>query len=296
MLIRKVDLNKSPKETCKILLAQPKWDSSDWQIVDGLYFHTNEYKVRQFVERILESAKAYSVSLVLFPELSIPESLINIINAWSNQNDCIVVAGSHYNKTSSGYIARSPIIFENKIYYTDKIVPAPTEVSPYVHEALIEGETILIFNNTYIGEFALLICSDYLAKEPKQNVLQNKLDFLLVIAFQKDSDIYHNRMAIDCDNSEDGLYIAYVNNTMNDFGDGRSAFFGLMHNTFREKLLNKSTNGNPKNKILEFKPSEEYAVLEVNIRMKQPVLGKKAETRPNINILSKLDIIQKKTP
>ena len=123
--VKIVDFNKDKKELVNILIAQPSWNEDDWEIVDGLYFHKIDSSVYQYVEKILEKAKSFEVSFIIFPELSIPEDLVDIICAWANQSNCIVIAGTHYSKTERGYISRAPVIYENNIYYSEKIVPAP---------------------------------------------------------------------------------------------------------------------------------------------------------------------------
>lgn len=287
--VRHIDLKKRKKKLVKILIAQPNWTKMDWDIIDGLFFHKAESSANSFVEKILEKAKDFAVNFVIFPELSIPEKLISIICAWANQNDCIVLAGSHYKNTEKGYISKAPVIFENNIYYSEKIVPAPSEVSPFPDEGLKGGETVLVFKNSYLGNFSLLICADYLA-EIKEKLFENKLDFLFVPAFQKRSETYHNRMNIDCENSADGIYLVYANNCMEGVGDGKSAFFCLMDSTFREKFKGRTTDGNPITKIIELDCKTDYIILEVNTGEKKPTLGKTVHSRPNVKIVSQIQV------
>ncbi len=279
-----IDLGQKRVEKPKLLLTQPTWLTEDWREVDGLYFHNEETKARSFVTEMLEVARELKVTAVLFPELSIPESLITIISAWAVQNDSIVIAGSHYSKTASGYVNRAPIIFKDQIFYNEKIIPSPLEISPVSGESLSSGQKLNIFRNSPIGDFSVLICADYLAPEVKNEALSKDLDILLIPAFQRKSETYHKRMSIDCESSVKGIYMAYSNNFLEGIGDGKSAFFGLMDRAWQSKLVNKVTDGKPQEKVCELRKGDDFVLVEFDLSNKKPTLGKNVHNRPNIYI------------
>ena len=147
----------------------------------------------------------------------------------------------------------------------------------------------MIFKNSCIGNFSLLICSDYLAPDIKTELLNSALDFLFIPSFHRKSEQYHDRMHIDCDNSGQGIYLVYANNNMLPLGDGRSAFFGLMHDTFRHQFLGRVTDGKPITKIVELDNSADSIILKVDTHNKKPTLGKTVFSRPNVVIVDALE-------
>lgn len=195
-----------------------------WKPENGLsYLQKNERLVSK-IREFLKIARQHTIDVLIFPELSIPESLIELIQEWSNQHGTIVICGSHYYKSADGYISRCPIIIDGVVYFSEKLNPAPIEKSPIAGEGIIGGQKVLKFLNTSIGNFSVLICSDYLDEDLKRKLDLNSLDFLFVPSFQRKSEVYFSRMDIDCSSAESGLYIVYSNFYDSKNGDGRSAF------------------------------------------------------------------------
>jgi predicted ribosome-associated RNA-binding protein Tma20 len=234
----------------------------------------------------LAQARQATVDMVLFPELSIPEESLSYIQTWSEQTGSIVIAGSHYTKTKKGYISRCPIAVAGKIYFTEKLTPAPAETSPIAGEGLMPGNNVIYFKNTSIGNFGVLICSDYLDLETKNLLSIEDLDLLCVPAFQRNSEMYHVRMNLDCEESDSGLYVAYANTMCGDLGDGRSAFLGLMDNLFLSKLERAGyTDRKPSLKICELTADQTHMVLEVNLHHKKPFAKRTVHTKPNVQLI-----------
>ena len=159
------------------------------------------------------------------------------MQSWSKETGAVVVAGSHYSKTERGYIARSPVVVAGEVYFSEKLVPAPIELSPIAGEGLTPGECVRLFRGTPVGDLAVLICSDYLEQHLRQEILDRKPDFLCVPAFQRDSSAYHQRMSLDCDESPFGVYVLYANMRCEKHGDGRSALFAVMDSLYIDKLV-----------------------------------------------------------
>jgi predicted amidohydrolase len=284
--ITTIDLGVTRPHIARILIAQANWPVTQWRHDNGLTFHANIDNAQSYVKRILSEARQATVDMVLFPELSVPEESLPFIQSWSDQTGSIVVAGSHYSKTKRGFVSRCPVAIAGQMYFTDKLTPAPMEISPIAGEGLSGGDNINCFHNSSIGNFAVLICSDYLDLEIKSLIPIRDLDLLCVPAFQRDSYMYHVRMNLDCEESEHGLYIAYANTLAADFGDGRSAFFGLMDRLFLAKLEQAGyTNGVPSLKICELNREQRYLVLEIDLQSKKPFAKRTVHTKPNIQLI-----------
>lgn len=259
----------------------------DWTNSYGLYFLTNNDKLTNKIKEFLKIAKQNSVDLLVFPELSIPEKLMEKIQEWSKEQEAIVICGSHYYSSQGVHISRCPVIIKGNIYFSEKVNPSPLEKSPIVGEGINSGTKILKFTNSLIGNFGVLICSDYLEENLKNELDLNSLDILCVPSFQRDSKLYHTRMNIDCENSERGIYILYSNFKDPKNGDGNSSIFGLMDRLFSEKLKNAGyTDSNPDKKLFQFKEESEYLVAELDIDSKRPFANRNIATEPNFRLIS----------
>jgi len=239
----------------RILVAQPNWVDADWKksVANDLYFHT-EFGIksaRVFVWKNLEKAASEKASLVLFPELSVPEDMVEEIRTWTTDNECIVIAGSHYTEER---ISRCPVIYNGHVEYTHKIYPSIHEQSTRRGGGMSSGSEILLFTNTYVGNFAVLICADYLSDEqpPKNRLFEHeaKLDFLFIPAFQEDSKKHHVPAAVDC---QRGIFIVYANNHIEGKlkADARSALFGTIYKGHAGNFIDRFTDGQPEQKLVE---------------------------------------------
>jgi predicted amidohydrolase len=291
-----IDLGLPRPTSARILVAQPRWQSQDWFVKHGLSFLRNPIVAENWISHVLSRATETVVDMVLFPELSVPEESLSQIQAWSKQTGAIVIGGSHYFRRPSGYVSRCPVIIAGSAYFVEKITPAPIEVSPIKSQGLQSGERLLVFKNSSIGNFGVLICSDYLNTETKDAVIEVGLDILCVPAFQRISKDYHVRMSLDCENSQDGLYIAYANTLLPGVGDGKSAIFALMDSIFSEKLKTESlTDGDPRYKLFEFHDETSSAVFEFDLKYRRPYLKRNVQSRPNVNVLEITGDLNSKT-
>ena len=194
-----VDFQNSKDDFATIVLYQPHWELNDWVQKDGLYFLKSQGKIDSLINEALNISQNHNSSVLILPELSVPEESISAIEKWSKSNFTIVVAGSHYIKTEEGYINRTPIISNGSIHYSEKLIPSPLEKSPILGESLIPGKRIVVFKNSKIGNFIVLICADYLEDNLTSEVKSKfDLDFLFVPAFHNNSPFYYNKMDFNC--------------------------------------------------------------------------------------------------
>lgn len=250
--------------------------TSDWRFDEthGLYFPKNLEKFRTAIFKALNFAADKKVNLIVFPELSVPKELIEEIRYWSIGKDLVIVAGSHYTKLNSfpKHISVSPVIYSGKIQgYSQKIQLASiNENIPLKEEGLCPGNEINVFENSPIGNFAILICSDNLDEEEivKSELKKFNLDFWIIPAFQKGSIHHYKRMTVDYENNE-GRYLIYCNNN-NEFADGGSSFFGELDNIIIDRYKRKGyTNNEPDGKVISLDKKYDYFILKVDTTIKK---------------------------
>lgn len=286
-MIEIIDLNQDKQETCRIMICQLNSDEFDWEIKNGLYFMINNDKITLKIKDLLSIAKLNSVDLILFPELSIPEKQIEKLQEWSKEQQSIIICGSHYYNSNDNYIPRSPVIIKGEVYFTEKIYLSPLEKSPVIKQGAHSGTKVLKFNNTFIGNFAVLICSDYLEENLKTDLDLESLDFLCVPSYQRDSNVYYRRMNTECENSKEGIFILYSNFLNKKFGDGNSSLFGIMDRMYLEKIKDAGySNLEPNKKIFQFTDTTEYLIADLDLNNKRPFANRNINTSPNIHILS----------
>jgi ActR/RegA family two-component response regulator len=275
----------------KILIFQLKTTIKDWVQDEELLFHPNDInKFKEIILSVLELSNQHKANLVVFPELSVPIDLIHDIQKWSEIQNTIIVAGSHYHKVRNKTISRCPVIYNGKVNYTEKIFPSPNENYGNIipGKGLGHGEKIIYFKQTIIGNFIVLICSDHLKiQEIRYEILKLKPDFIIVLAFQKDSEDHHLGMG-DIVNNDDNsnLFYVYSNNYLEKESDGKSALFGLVRPENRDVLKRFNfTNFIPKGKLIEFKDNENYFIIEIDTHNISPIYKKKVGFEPNVKII-----------
>lgn len=272
----------------RILLGQARTAPTDWTSQRGLAVNRNPRDLQEWVHNVIARASQHSVDLVLLPELSVPASSIVPFQSWSKQNGTIVIAGSHYSSGAQGTVARCPVVIAGEVHFVEKLAPAPAEQSPIAGEGLTPGRIAHVFTGTSVGNFAVLICSDYLEPDLRRETVGKNLDFLLVPAFQRDSTAYHDRMHIDCDDKSSGLYVVYANMRCTEYADGRSAIFAVTDRLFREKLVSAGvTNASPLHKAVELSGGDDLLVMDFDIDFKRPTVPRTVSTHPNIKVVYK---------
>ena len=100
----------------KVMLCQLTLDHLDYEMVDELLMVKNTVKTKSAVMRLLNVAQRNGVDLVVFPECTIPESLLNDLYEFAANNSIYIVAGSHYKQFGQKYVSVCPIITPYKIY------------------------------------------------------------------------------------------------------------------------------------------------------------------------------------
>lgn len=286
-MIETIDLNQEKQNTCRIMICQLNSEEFDWEIKNGLYFMINNDKISLKIKDLLSIAKLNSVDLILFPELSIPEKQIEKLQVWSKEQESIIICGSHYYNIENKYVPRTPIIIKGEVYFTEKVHLSPLEKSPIMNEGAHCGTKILKINNSFIGNFAVLICSDYLEDTLKSELNLQSLDLLCVPSFQRDSQTYYRRMNVDCENSKEGIFILYSNFMDKKYGDGNSSLFGIMDRMYLDKIKGAGYSDlDPNKKIFQFINTTEYLIADLDLKNKRPFANRNVATSPNVQIVS----------
>lgn len=281
------ELHHDRPQRVRALITQVSTSNTDWRHEKGLAYPTRPSHCLRWVEFSIAKAREYAVNLIVLPELSVPFEYLSRLQTCAKETGAVVVAGSHYHPTEAGIISRCPVIIGDDLFFVQKVTPAPVETSPIGGEGLTAGNGICLFRRSPIGDFGVLICSDYLDVQLRRSVLDYQLDLLCVPAFQRRSDAYHQRMTTDCEDNDQGIYILYANMLCGDMGDGRSAVFGLMEKLFQGKLVEHGyTDGAYPNKLAEIRGGAEYLVIEVDINKKRPTIPHTVHTRPNVIVVA----------
>ena len=284
----KKDLGVARPQWVRIMVFQLHTVLSDWRKEKGLFYPNNIEKFKTIIKTALKKTETERVNLLVFPELSIPKECIKTIKDWSSKNETIVIAGSHYDKDNTGKtISKCPVIFKNQVFYTEKITPAPAELSSLPNQGLSQGQGIYVFENSPIGNFAVLICSDNLMIPAKDLIKGEKLDFWIVPSFQKDSDWHYIRMTSDVEETRHSRYIIYANNKLDGEGDGSSSFFGVTNKVAIKDFIDNGYTGETKfkRKLITLNGENDYFILEVDIEFKRPSDEKFPGDEPNIKVI-----------
>lgn len=283
----KQDLGVKRQQWVKIMVFQLESVLTDWKVENGLYFPNNTEKFISIIKNVLKKAEKEKVNLIVFPELSIPKETIKIIKAFSSKNEILIVAGSHYDKKENKKIvSKCPIVFKNQVFYTEKINPAPGELSSLPNQGLCQGNGIYVFENSPIGNFAVLICSDNLMTAAKDLIKGEKLDFWIIPSFQKNSDWHYRRMNSDVEDTRESRYIIYSNNKMDGEGDGNTSFFGDTNKiAVQDFIKNGWTDEKYKRKLITLNGNNDYYIIDVDIDFKRAPAEKFPSDAPNIKVI-----------
>jgi len=267
------------------MVLQPKHELDDFDDKGGLAFLKKPAKVLLYLKTKLMWANEKGVKLILLPELAVPNEILPEVAALATQLGLVIVAGSDYYPTEKGYISKCPIILNGETFFTEKIKPSPFEKTATSGEGLIAGTTSYVFKNTIIGDFGVLICSDFLNNNLKIQMYEQNIDVLCVIACQGKSDTYHTRMHNECEESENGVYILYSNLLLPGYGDGHSALFGVIDKHYCGRLVEKGyTDAQYSTKLVDIGAHESYFIADVCLKQKKPFINRTVDSRPNVII------------
>lgn len=284
MDIRKIHIGTEKKNKALVMLCQLNWDNIKYEKKHELCFIKNNTCLKDSIGSLLNVAQKNNVDVVLLPELAIPESFLPTLFEFSKENDIYIIAGTHYKKVTNGYKSVCPVVLPQGVYFTDKIHPAPAELSSFPGEGLVHGDEVFVFEGTKIGNFAVTICGDFLSEEIKNAIGIENIDVLFLPAFMNHSEMYYARMQNAVENSSNGLYILYSNFIQNSMSaDGKSALFACCDRLFLGQWKERQyTDLKPLYKVYQMKNDSEYAIFEIDLVNKKPLQPRNLYTKPNV--------------
>lgn len=284
MDIRKIHIGTEKKNKALVMLCQLNWDNIKYEKKHELCFIKNNTCLKDSIGSLLNVAQKNNVDVVLLPELAIPESFLPTLFEFSKENDIYIIAGTHYKKVTNGYKSVCPVVLPQGVYFTDKIHPAPAELSSFPGEGLVHGDEVLVFEGTKIGNFAVTICGDFLSEKIKNAIGIENIDVLFLPAFMNHSEMYYARMQNAVENSSNGLYILYSNFIQNSMSaDGKSALFACCDRLFLGQWKERQyTDLKPLYKVYQMKNDSEYAIFEIDLVNKKPLQPRNLYTKPNV--------------
>lgn len=167
-------------------------------------------KMWEKIRKAVEITKQDKADFLVLPEISVPrEYLKSHIPTICNEHNLMIIGGvEFYHKyTSNGkkfiqneaFIAvpgaeTSPGIRERAmVWRIPKIYPALTEEENIIDAGyhFSPGNKLYLFKSKEYGNWAVLICVDYL-NLPIQQILQKKVQTLFIVAFNSDLNYYYS--------------------------------------------------------------------------------------------------------
>jgi len=267
------------KNKVDVFVTQPHWHDGDWVFHDGLFQPNNSQKQIDIINFYLDKALELQSDIIVFPELSILESQLILIEEWVKTNNKIVIAGSQYYIDKNSKMNISPIYIGNECIKKEKKIAASSEKSVISEENLTLGKGFFKFKDTICGTLCVFICAEYLDETTRYNVLMEQdIDVIVIIALQKDSAEYFKRMDLTIDESRNGVYIIYSNNFIDCFSDGCSSVFSLT-----DKIFKQDTNYEYNNQTYKLNSiSNNYFVATLDLDNKKNPIKKNVNVTPNV--------------
>lgn len=158
----------------------------------------------------IQVAKQDQADFLVLPEISVPQEYLKThIPTICNENDLIIIGGIEffhkYTYNHNKYIQNEAFIAvpgmkkdintreRAMIWKIPKIYPAFTEEQNIKKAGYYfsPGNKIYLFKSKEFGNWAVLICVDYL-NLPIQQMLQKKIQTLFIVAFNKDLNYYYS--------------------------------------------------------------------------------------------------------
>lgn len=276
-------------EKARVMICQLNFDQLDHEKGVRLHFVSDSAKNREYLRRYLNIAASKNIDLLVFPELTVPSEFVSELLDFAKQYDVYIVGGSHYKKTDKGYMSVCPIVTQYGVYYTEKINPSPFEKSSFKDstDGVISGHWVKSFKGTKIGDFAVAICLDYTDDDLRVKLQKDKLDFLIITAFNGKTEQFSSSMQTDVQRSEDGLYLIYSNTLSKQMnGEGRSALYAFMDDCFKTEFKERGCSDlNPSHKIYEFSDDKSYCIFELDLKHKKPYISKNSYTNSNVMVV-----------
>lgn len=170
--------------------------------------------------KLVSLASSRGAQAILFPEYSLPHCMIDKITTKAREANLILVGGLEGRWLEGNLVNEAIVVLPctEEVYYQRKQKPSVYEEERYAF--YFDGD-LKLFNNTDLGNFAVVICSDYLEKDILNKIINtpHHPNFVLVPACNPFPDLFRHAAIADSVRMYTNVVIA---NTFND-GDECSA-------------------------------------------------------------------------
>jgi len=208
------------------------WDNGEIERNKVLmYKRKYKYRVKRKIEEILDlSIKTQNKKLnssrpdlIIFPENSIPHSIINFLKKFSKVNSLIIIGGLEHIKVKNEYFNQAIIIDNGKTNFQIKQTPV------WIHDAkkkrlIIENikcETIpkIKVFKTSLGRIAIFICKDFLrlCDIIPSWAKKNHIDFIVIPSLTSKVMPFHTKL-IQLFNNPDCEKLKFIFNNVGEYG------------------------------------------------------------------------------
>jgi hypothetical protein len=236
---------------------------------------------RDIIDEMIFRAIDDDINMLIFPELSIPKDYLKTIIKRVSDLNMVVVAGSNYFERGNAIFNSSPIIFKGNNHYVDKRIISEYEQGLVSDDAVINGTESKEFTNTPIGDFKVLICADIFDEEIVHETTIGMVDFVVVIACQKDYIEHHkqiDRMVVNSKKPKMAIYSNAVHSKHgNIMGSGHSALFYKCKREMKNKSIESDFVEEDilETKLFEFTEKNDwlYITVECSIPLESPKYG-----------------------
>jgi orotate phosphoribosyltransferase len=137
-------------------------------------FKPRERKAQlRLIADTLQTAVKSNCSMLIMPELTVPLDVQSLLAVTTKQHPIIVVAGAEYTSLNQNVAL---IAIRGEVFEQPKLVR-----SPYDLKEMKAGDRITIFKDTYVGNFAVLVCADQVNYQAIDG-LKGQVDVLVVVS------------------------------------------------------------------------------------------------------------------
>jgi predicted amidohydrolase len=191
--------DKAPPDVVPVALAHlaipdTQLNGSSFRLIDK-----SIELIKRDIRLALQAASASGCRAIAFPEYSLPTSMIEEVLDYASREKIVIVGGLE-GQWREGKLCDQAIVAipgETSAHRQTKQQPSLDELDA---TAFFRDETISLFSNTPIGDFSVIVCSDWLQISTSQawNAHAPLPDILFVVARNKYTDLYENFARTDC--------------------------------------------------------------------------------------------------
>lgn len=196
-------------EKVKVTIGQVCFNKDDF-IPECRFRIKNPLKHYESIEKVFQVARKSGANFVLLPEFCVPRKYLPNLEQWAEKLGAIIIGGMEYGPGWCDDNDRSCHLINQAFVITPRNLLCPSKYSlryrkgatlvkitklslaPEEKRMVLknnykyrEGNGIYIFQNEILGDFAVLICFDFM-NLPVQVLLQSSVQTLFIVAFNKD--------------------------------------------------------------------------------------------------------------